>query len=718
MSITVGNRIWKSLDWALCKTAGVTFDTVQFFNKRNPNPSFTPKWSDKPLLKSWEKSKPTLGWPRTTDSLCPDCVKEAREAILNGKKDWMDLVQERVGEIKAQIIERDGQVWMVKECPVHGRYEDLMAIDSKFLAWIESQFPGRDIPAHNDEKLHRHGSSTVRHGRGAVLTVDLTNRCNMMCDPCFMDANQVGYVHELEWDEIKEILDNALLIKPRRQMSVQFSGGEPTMHPRFVDAVAYARKIGYNSVQAATNGIEFAKSKEFCKKAFEAGMRYAYLQFDGVGNDANSHRQVGNLFDVKLRAIENMHEAGIEIVLVTTIVNNVNNDQVGPIVKFAMENPRKISFVSFQPVSFTGRDEDITPERRMRQRYTLSHLAKDVSQQVGKIEPTRDWFPISFISTFANFADLIHGPESQWGALSCGCHPNCGVGTALMVNKITKEWAPVPRFLDAQGLTRDVNAITDAARGKSFSNFMMALALLRNYSPFQAPPSLRLKDLWVKFDKTWALTKRAEVKYGRTNPERTFNDAVQRRQDPWNFLFIAGMWFQDLFNYDFRRTEMCIIPYATQQGEISFCAYNTGIGWRKILENMYKNATVAEWYKTHGKHQIYAKGKKVDLDTYEHSLRIDAEDAARVRHLEHDIPLTAAEEDRIRRKKAFEEAAKVRKIYEELVLKKSSEPIVQIGSIDDILTAVPGATVKRIEPAQGTGAVQVGHSEAATVAGD
>jgi 7,8-dihydro-6-hydroxymethylpterin dimethyltransferase len=178
------------------------------------------------------------------------------------------------------------------------------------------------------------------------------------------------------------------------------------------------------------------------------------------------------------------------------------------------------------------------------------------------------------------------------------------------------------------------------------------------------------------------------------------------------------MWFQDLFNYDFRRTEMCIIPYATQQGEISFCAYNTGIGWRKIIENMYKNATVAEWYKDHGKHQIYAKGKKVDLDSYEHSLRIDAEAAARVRHLEHDIPLTAAEEDRIRRKKAFEEAAKVRKIYEELVLKKSSEPIVQIGSINDILTAVPGATVKRIEPASGNGEINVGSSEAATVAGD
>ena len=169
-------------------------------------------------------------------------------------------------------------------------------------------FPGRDIQAHNDEKLHNHGSSTVKHGRGSVLTVDLTNRCNMMCDPCFMDANQVGFVHELSWEDIKTVLDNAITIKPRRQMSVQFSGGEPTLSPYFLDAVRYARKVGYNSVQAATNGIEFAKSVDFAKAAAEAGLRYAYLQFDGIGNAANAHRRVGNLFDVKLRAIENLHK--------------------------------------------------------------------------------------------------------------------------------------------------------------------------------------------------------------------------------------------------------------------------------------------------------------------------------------------------------------------------------------------------------------------------
>ncbi len=163
----------------------------------------------------------------------------------------------------------------------------------------------------------------------------------------------------------------------------------------------------------------------------------------------------------------------------------------------------------------------------------------------------------------------------------------------------------------------------------------------------------------------------------------------RRTEDPWNFLFIAGMWFQDLFNYDFRRTEMCIIPYGTQQGEISFCAYNTGIGWRNIIENMHKNATVAEWYKNHGKHEIYAKGKNVNLDSYEHSLVIDADDAARIRHIEHDIPVTAAEENRMRRKKALEEQAKVRAIYEELVLKKPQPKTVQIGTLSDIAKAVP-----------------------------
>src|SRR6476469_7228212 len=446
--------------------AWAIFDTL---NQIKPTAAFTPKWSELPLQKSWQKVKPPLGWPRETDSLCPNCVREARQAIVDGKQDYKILLNEKVGEIKATITEKDGKIVMVKDCPIHGHFEDVMAIDTAFFKHLEEVFPGRDIRAHNDEKLHNHGSSTIKHGRGAVLTVDLTNRCNMMCDPCFMDANQVGFVHELTWEDIKMVLDNAISIKPRRQMSVQFSGGEPTISPHFLDAVRYARKVGYNSVQAATNGIEFAKDPEFARAAAEAGLRYAYLQFDGIGNAANSHRRVGNLFDVKLRAIENLYNAGVDIVPVITIVNGVNNEQVGRIIEFALDNPKKINFLSFQPVSFTGRDEEVTPERRAAQRYTLSHLAHDVKNQTGIGEPIRDWFPISFMSASTDWADLTHGAEKEFGQLTCGCHPNCGVGMAIMIDKETKEAVPVTAFLKAEQLAKDVAAVSDAGRGRFLS---------------------------------------------------------------------------------------------------------------------------------------------------------------------------------------------------------------------------------------------------------
>jgi uncharacterized radical SAM superfamily Fe-S cluster-containing enzyme len=310
---------------------------------------------------------------------------------------------------------------------------------------------------------------------------------------------------------------------------------------------------------------------------------------------------------------------------VVTIVNGVNNEQVGRIIEFALDNPRKINFLSFQPVSFTGRDEEITPERRAAQRYTLSHLAHDVKTQTGLGEPVRDWFPISFMGTFTDWADTVHGPDAQWGNLTCGCHPNCGVGMAVMIDKETKEAVPVTAFLDAEQLARDLAQVNDAGRGRFLSVVGMALALMRNYNPFKAPTHFKLIDLMKKFDKTFGATGK---NYGKVTKDRTIEDIEMRRQDRWNFLFIAGMWFQDLFNYDFRRTEMCIIPYATQQGEISFCAYNTGIGWRNIIEKMHMTATLTKWYEEHGRHEIFAGNKAVPLPTTEHQLKLNAEAVA------------------------------------------------------------------------------------------
>ncbi|XXY53013.1 radical SAM protein [Sorangium sp. So ce269] len=582
-----------------------------------PKP-FHPRWSDKPIPRGGQRSKPPLGWPRETDSLCPRCVKEARAEILGGRADWTRLISDKPGEIRARIVARDGRVVMEKTCPKHGSFSDTISIDPEFLARIERLFGGRDVEMTPD-RIHNHGSSTIRYGRGAVLTVDLTNRCNMMCDPCFMDANQVGYVHELSWDEITRILDDAADVRPRRQMSIQFSGGEPTLSPHFLDAIRYARKKGYFAVQCATNGIRFAEEPGFARKAKEAGLRMAYLQFDGVTNAANSHRKIGNLYDVKLRAIEELSAAGIDVILVVTIVNGVNNDQVGPIIDFAVQNADKVTVVSFQPVSFTGRDEDISDELREKQRYTLSHLAHDVARQTGVTDPLRDWFPLSSLSPFGDVTDLLDGPDKDWGQINCGCHPNCGIGTVLFVHKQTKQMVPLLDFVDVEGLLSDLRAIFDAGRGRAFTKAQVVTALLRHYRPEKAPPNFNLATLVKQF-------------MSQTGAAHAGEGDAQKYE--WRVLFVAGMWFQDLFNYDFRRTEMCIIPYGTQLGEISFCAYNTGAGWRNILEKMKANATVAEWYKKHGRHPVYAKNKDLPLPAYDNPLTI----------VEHDLALREREQ--------------------------------------------------------------------------
>jgi uncharacterized radical SAM superfamily Fe-S cluster-containing enzyme len=174
-----------------------------------------------------------------------------------------------------------------------------------------------------------------------------------------------------------------------------------------------------------------------------------------------------------------------------------------------------------------------------------------------------------------------------------------------MVNKRTKQMVPLCQFLDMEQLLEDIGVITDGNQSKPLTVAQLAMALLKNFKPDQAPPGYGFNDLLKQLlSQTGARGK--EIGDYETDA----------KEFEWRVLFVAGMWFQDLFNYDFRRTEMCIIPYGTQMGEISFCAYNTGVGWRNIVEKMLANASVAEWYRKHGRHPVYAKGEDLRLPEF------------------------------------------------------------------------------------------------------
>jgi hypothetical protein len=280
------------------------------------------------------------------------------------------------------------------------------------------------------------------------------------------------------------------------------------------------------------------------------------------------------------------------------------------------------------------------------------------------------------------------------------------VGLAIMIDKETKDRAPVTAFLNAERLSKDVARVNDAARGKFLSVVGVALSLLRNYDPFKSPRHFKLTDLLTKFDKCFGATGR---NYGKVSGDRTIEDIKRRRSDRWNFLFIAGMWFQDLFNYDFRRTEQCIIPYATQEGEISFCAYNTGVGWRNIIEKMHMTASLTKWYEEHGKHEIFAGNHAVPLSTTEHHLVLNKAAVEAGAQMDLDklgIAKNAREEKiRERNEKLRQEAQhneQMMKLYRQVVLQeKADEP--GFVPLNGIVGLKPPAPAKPAEDREAVG---------------
>ena len=543
------------------------------------------------------------GVPRKTLSLCPDCNREAVKAFLRGERDAADF-RDHPGIVEAEIVEDGSRILMRKSCQRHGPFEDTLSNHPDFFRRMEVLAFGKDFECVGDEHVHNHGPNSISSGRGSYLIVDLTNRCNMMCSPCFMDANASSYVHELSVEEVEMLFRNAASFKPHRQINVLFSGGEPTLSPIFFEALRLAKSMGFYRLHVATNGLRFAESRDFAAQAKAAGLHAVYLQCDGVSDEKNEHRGLGNYMEVKLKALENIAASGMRTTLQVTVVNGLNNDSVGDMVRFAVQNIDKIHGVLFQPVMFTGRDQNIPTEERYARRYPLSQLAYDLQEESAfDWQPLRDWFPVSTYGIFAHLCDVLN-PSAEVGSLFVDSHPDHGIFSPMLVDRQNKEVVPIPAFFNFERFTRDLIEITDSARGPKATKALATLSLLRNFDSRKAPTGFGPEQFRELVDDCF---------YRVAGNGDDWSEKAYSHHGRWRIMAPAAMWFQDAFNYDLAALASASTPVATSEGEISFCAYNGG-GWRKVVEHKSQTATLAQWYKTRGRQKIYAKGKKVDLE--------------------------------------------------------------------------------------------------------
>jgi hypothetical protein len=492
------------------------------------------------------------GLPKTTQSVCPECLKR----------------------IEARLFEENGAVYMEKSCVEHGEFRDLIYSDAKLYLKMEEfefgdnrgienpQLPGAVRCPEDCGLCSLHTSHTV------LSNVDLTNRCNLTCPVCFANANTAGYLYEPSFEQVRGMLKTLREQRPVPNRVVQFSGGEPTLYPRFHDVLRMATDMGFTHIQCATNGIEFADA-EFARKCREAGLHTLYLQFDGVSDEVYLRMRGQRLLEKKLACIENCQRAGLKIIFVPTIVKGVNDHQIGDMIRLAIDNVDCVSGFSFQPVCFTGR---INRRELESKRFTQSDLAHAVADQTGLTDKYEDWFPLSCISPFSKLLSNLQ----NYNRPNLTSHPHCAMGTYLYVHPQTKKAIPITRFFDMPAMLRDIDLLARQAEGARFKMFTKIDAwhkLRRHFKPQFAPPGLTFE----RFLQT--LQGMTDHEYGRGKGDGTFT---------YKTLLVAGMHFMDSYNYDFARVKRCVIHYSAPNGLVyPFCIYNSGPCMREKIERQF-----------------------------------------------------------------------------------------------------------------------------------
>ena len=510
------------------------------------------------------------GLPKKTKSVCPECGK-----ILD-----------------ATLYDKEGKVFMDKICPEHGKFCDVYWSDTElFLKAEEFAHDGiglrnpMDKNLKDGENVHVFidGQRVDMLTCSALANIDLTNRCNMNCPICFANANQQGYVYEPDYETVVKMLDALRAEEPIKCTAVQFSGGEPTVHPDFVRIVKAAKERNFAQVQAATNGLEFRKY-DLLKEASLAGLNTIYLSFDGLTDDVYLRARDRKMFKVKLDVIANCRKLKAEvgacpsIVLVPTIVKGMNDHQIGDMAKFAFDNADIVRGINYQPVAFTGR---MTGEELSEGRFTLPDLVKAFEEQTGYTNKD-DWYPVPVVAPISDFASIILNQNK----VTFTTHPHCGIATYVFMDENGKV-TPFPRFIKVKEFTEGLKEISSKAEKAVFKKIhaMKLLKLLNNSIIEENLPGGLTKKQFIKMMSS-VMSKRSKTALAAFS---------------WKVMFFGGMHFQDMHNYDVERVRRCGVHYITPDCQvIPFCAYNGGPEYRKQIEGKF-SIPLAEWKEKHKK---------------------------------------------------------------------------------------------------------------------
>ena len=465
-----------------------------------------------------EDSRSQLGGPRTkkdadyifhelTRSICPECKRV----------------------IDAQIIIRDNRVYMKKRCPDHGWFEGIISSDAKmYVDSIGFNKPGTiplDFSTQVDQGCPLDCGLCPEHKQHICLAlIEVNTGCNLNCPICFADA---GAGYSLTLNQVETMLDRYVETEGNPEV-VQFSGGEPTIHPDLPAMIQAAMDRGIGQVMVNTNGIRLARDDRFLDLMARLNP-VIYFQFDGLRRETYKTIRGEDLLDTKLQALERMAETGLDAVLVAAIEYDVNMDEVGAILEFGLEHPA-VRGVVLQPVTHVGRHIPFDPMHRV----TIPDVIHGIVEQTGGRFVLEDFVPVP-----------------------C-CFPTCQVNSYVYVDE--EQVTPLPRLLKIEDY---LDYITNVALPKVPDAAQIRQALEGLWSASAVPGS----------DKTAGQFQCAcgpglDLPYGIDHLNKhIFQIAIKDFLDPYTF--------------NVKQVMKCCVAVLVPDGRaIPFCAYNS-VGYRE-----------------------------------------------------------------------------------------------------------------------------------------
>jgi len=433
--------------------------------------------------------------------------------------------------VDAQVLIRDGAVYLRKNCKQHGWHEALVSSDADwYLNSLKYNKPGA-IPLKFATNVALGcaldcGLCPEHQQHTCIGIIEITTRCNLRCPTCFADA---GAGYDLSLKQIEKILDQLLKTEGQPEI-VQISGGEPTIHPQILDILAATKKRGIQHVTLNTNGLRLAQEPEFVRQLVHYNP-IIYLQFDSLTDQTYQILRGYNLSDIKYQALQNLAKEGLYAILVPTIVHGVNDDEIGDILRFGLEHPAVLG-ISYQPVTFAGRCLSTVDALH---RTTVPDILHALEAQTDGLFKPSDFRPVP-----------------------CP-HPTCSACTYAFVGG--EQIIPITRLLNVNDYL--------------------------NFTSNRSVPELS-PELQTALEALWSMA--AAMSSNKTTSAlacAACNNAILRPKNEFStedFFMVQVHGFMDEHNFDLKRLMKCCVHELLPDGRaVPFCAYNT-LGYREQVK--------------------------------------------------------------------------------------------------------------------------------------